>query len=138
PEAKIIHLKRDARAVCWSIYKNYFSGKGNGWAYDMTDIVNFYRSYVKTMNTWHKMFPNQIYDVSYEKLTVNQKVETEKLLEHCNLEWDENCLNFHKNTRGVKTASSSQVRKKMYQGSSDAWKKYEPYIDPLIKGLKGY
>ena len=138
PEAKIIHLKRDARAVCWSIYKNYFSGKGNGWAYDMTDIVNFYRSYVKTMNTWHKMFPNQIYDVSYEKLTINQKVETKKLLEHCNLEWDENCLNFHKNTRGVKTASSSQVRKKMYQGSSEAWKKYEKYLQPLINGLKSY
>ena len=104
----------------------------------MTDIVNFYRSYVKTMNAWHKMFPNQIYDVSYEKLTVNQKVETEKLLEHCDLSWDNNCMNFHKNTRGVKTASSSQVRKKMYQGSSEAWKKYEKYLQPLINGLKSY
>ena len=138
PEAKIIHLKRDARAVCWSIYKNFFSGKGNSWAYDMTDIANFYCSYVKTMNTWHEMFPNKIYDVSYEKLTENQKVETEKLLDYCDLSWDSNCMNFHKNTRGVKTASSSQVRKKMYQGSSEAWKKYEKYLQPLINGLKSY
>lgn len=138
PEAKIIHLKRDARAVCWSIYKNFFSGKGNGWAYNMNDIVDFYCSYVKTMNTWHEMFPNQIYDISYEKLTENQQVETQKLLKYCDLEWDENCLNFHKNTRGVVTASSSQVRKKMYQGSSEAWKKYETYLQPFIKALESY
>lgn len=138
PEAKIIHLKRDARAVCWSIYKNFFSGKGNGWAYDVTDIANFYCSYVKTMNTWHEMFPDKIYDVSYEKLTENQKVETEKLLDYCGLAWDKNCMNFHKNTRGVRTASSSQVRKKMYQGSSEAWKKYEKYLQPLLNELKSY
>ena len=138
PEAKIIHLKRDARAVCWSIYKNFFSGKGNAWAYNMNDIVDFYCSYVKTMNTWHEMFPNQIYDISYEKLTENQQVETQKLLKYCDLEWDENCLNFHKNTRGVVTASSSQVRKKMYQGSSEAWKKYETYLQPFIKALESY
>jgi tetratricopeptide (TPR) repeat protein len=138
PEAKIIHLKRDARAVCWSIYKSYFSVKGNGWAYDMTDIVNFYSLYVKTMDSWHKLFPNKIYDVSYEKLTVNQKVETEKLLKYCDLTWNDSCLNFHNNTRAVKTASSSQVRKKMYQGSSEAWRKYESYLQPLIKELKPY
>jgi tetratricopeptide (TPR) repeat protein len=138
PEAKIIHLKRDARAVCWSIYKSYFSVKGNGWAYDMTDIVNYYSSYVKTMDAWHQLFPSKIYDVSYEKLTINQKVETENLLKYCNLEWNESCLNFHKNTRAVKTASSSQVRKKMYQGSSEAWKKYESNLKPLIEGLKSY
>ena len=90
------------------------------------------------MNTWHEMFPNQIYDISYEKLTENQQVETQKLLKYCDLEWDENCLNFHKNTRGVVTASSSQVRKKMYQGSSEAWKKYETYLQPFIKALESY
>ena len=90
------------------------------------------------MAFWHELFPNKIYDISYEDLTTNQEEETRKLLEYCDLDWDENCLNFHKNERAVKTASALQVREKMYQGSSDVWKEYEAYLKPLIKGLKSF
>ena len=76
--------------------------------------------------------------MSYEKLTENQKSETKKLLKYCDLDWDKNCLEFYNNDRGIKTASASQVRQKMYQGSSEAWKQYEPYIQPLLSGLDGY
>ena len=87
---------------------------------------------------WHEKYPNKIYDICYEDLTTNQLDETRKLLDYCDLEWDENCLNFHKNKRAVETASATQVRKKMYQGSSDAWKKYNQYLNPLINGLDKY
>jgi tetratricopeptide (TPR) repeat protein len=137
PEAKIIHLKRDARAVCWSNYKHYFSA-GNGFSFSQEDLVKFYELYSEMMEYWHKLFPNKIYDINYEELTKNQKKETQKLLKYCDLDWDENCLKFHKNTRGVVTASSSQIRQKMYQGSSEAWKKYESNLIPLIEGLKSY
>ena len=90
------------------------------------------------MNFWHKKFPGKIYDMSYEELTNNQEEETKKLIKYCELEWDKNCLNFHKNKRAVKTASFLQVREKMYQGSSEAWKTYEAHIQHLIKGLKPY
>ena len=90
------------------------------------------------MDFWHKLFPNKIYDLNYEKLTENQKKETEKLLKYCELDWDKKCLEFHKNDREIKTASPSQVRQKMYQGSSEAWKQYEPYIETLIDGLKSF
>ena len=137
PEAKIIHIKRDARAICWSNYKHYFSA-GNGFSFDQDDLVKFYTLYSEMMEFWHKLFPKKIYDISYEELTKNQKNETHKLLNYCELDWDDNCLNFHKNSRGVVTASSSQVRQKMYQGSSEAWKKYESNLKPIIEGLKSY
>jgi tetratricopeptide (TPR) repeat protein len=138
PDAKIIHLKRDPRAICWSIYKSNWSETGYGFSYNINDLVKFYGLYSKLMDFWHKKFPGKIYDVCYEDLTANQEQETKKLLEYCELDWDENCLNFHKNKRAVKTASSLQVREKMYQGSSEAWKKYEAHIQPLIDGLKPY
>ena len=138
PEAKIIHLKRDARATCWSIYKNYFDSDGIGYSYDQNDLAQYYGLYSDLMSFWHERFPDQIYDICYEDLTTNQEEETRKLLEYCDLDWDENCLNFHSNKRAVKTASALQVRKKMYQGSSEAWKKYEAYLQPLIKGLKSF
>jgi len=136
PEAKIIHLKRDARATCWSIYKHYFDSKGNGFSCNQDDLAKYYGLYSEMMAFWHELYPNKIYDITYEDLTTNQEEETRKLLEYCDLDWDENCLNFHENNRAVKTASALQVREKMYQGSSDDWKKYEAYLKPLLNELK--
>jgi len=143
PEAKIVHLKRDARATCWSIYRRYFFRVGNGWcnhgwAYNLDDLAGFYGLYTDLMDFWHQTFPGKIYDICYEDLTTNQEEETRKLLDYCELDWDENCLNFHATKRAVKTASALQVRQKMYQGSSEAWKKHEAYLQPLINGLSSY
>ena len=136
PEAKIIHMNRNPMATCWSIYKYDF--RGNAYSFNQEDIVNYYELYKDLMGFWNKLFPNKIYDVCYEDLTTNQELETRKLLKYCELDWDESCLNFHTNKTVVKTTSSMQVRQKMYQGSSEAWKKYEAYLQPLIKGLSHY
>jgi hypothetical protein len=138
PEAKIVHLKRDARATCWSNYQCFFTNKENGYSYNLDDLAGFYGMYVELMDFWHQLFPGKIYDICYEDLTTKQEEETRKLLEYCELDWDENCLNFHTTKRAVKTASALQVRQKMYQGSSEAWKKHEAYLQPLIKGLSSY
>jgi tetratricopeptide (TPR) repeat protein len=138
PEAKIIHLKRDARAICWSIYKNNFPQSGIGFGNNMEDLASYYSSYSEMMAFWHERFPGKIYDLNYENLTTNQEKETRKLLKYCELEWDDNCLKFHKNKRAVKTASTLQVRKKIYKNSSDAWKKYESHLGPLIIPLSSY
>ena len=138
PEAKIVHMKRDARAICWSIYKSNFRNNGNGYSYNFDDLAGFYGLYTDLMDFWHQLFPDRIYDMCYEDLTTNQEEETRKLLEYCEIEWDDNCLNFHNSKRAVKTASALQVRQKMYQGSSEAWKKYEVHLKPLIKALSAY
>ena len=133
PEAKILHMKRDPMAICWSIYKSFFNG--NAYSFNQEDLATYYAFYKELMEFWNKLFPNKIYDVYYENLTADQELETRKLLKYCDLDWDKNCLDFHINKTAVKTTSSMQVRQKMYQGSSRVWKKYEAYLQPLIKGL---
>ncbi|MFV2015636.1 MAG: sulfotransferase, partial [Candidatus Heimdallarchaeota archaeon] len=113
PEAKIVHLSRDSRATCWSIYKRCFSSTGNGYAYDPADLVEYYKLYIDLMSFWRERYPDSIYDLCYEELTNNQEQETRNLLEFCNLEWEEQCLDFHKTKNVVRTTSSAQVRKKM-------------------------
>jgi len=137
PEAKVINLQRDPVATCWSIFKHYFSSKGGGFAYDLVDIAEFYKLYIDLMDFWQERFPNQIYDLNYEALTENQEKETRKLLNYCGLDWEDQCLEFHKTKRAVKTASSVQVRQEMYKGSSETWRKYETLIQPMIQALKG-
>tara|TARA_B110000008_G_C16954764_1_gene557717 strand:+ start:19 stop:2094 length:2076 start_codon:yes stop_codon:yes gene_type:complete len=138
PGAKIIHLKRDARATCWSNYKCFFLKNENAYSYNLEDLAEFYGLYHDLMGFWHEKFPNKIYDLCYENLTTNQEEETRNLLDYCELDWDENCLNFHKNKREVKTASAVQVRQKMYQGSSEVWKQYKNNLSPLINALISY
>ena len=124
-------------ATCWSIYKHHFAGKGNGYGYDMEALAEVYKLYVELMSFWRERFAESIYDLGYEKLTENQEDETRKLLQFCDLEWEERCLDFHNTKRAVKTASNVQVRTKMYKGSSEAWRKYEKHLQPLINEL-GY
>lgn len=134
PDAKIINLNRDPRAVCWSCYKHYFPS-GYGFTFDLRDLANFYSLYRGLMSYWRKCFPGKIYDLGYEDLTREQEAETRKLLAYCKLDWEEQCLNFHETQRPVITASSVQVRKPMYRGSSESWRKFESYLQPLLKEL---
>ena len=138
PEAKIVHVKRDARATCWSNFKNYFSREGNGFAYSLQDVAEYYKMYIDLMAFWHEMFPGRIYDLNYEALTEHQKDETQKLLEYVGLKWEDQCLEFHKTKRAVQTASATQVRQKMYQGSSEEWRKYEKHLEPMVELLRGF
>jgi tetratricopeptide (TPR) repeat protein len=138
PGASIIHVKRDARATCWSNYKQYFSERGNGYAYDLQDVTEYFKMYVDLMSYWHELFPDRIVDLDYESLTENQEEETRKLLGQIGLEWEDQCLDFHKTERAVQTASALQVRRAMYQDSSSDWQKYEKYLEPMVEALRGF
>ena len=135
PSAKIIHLNRDPIAVCWSMYQRFFPADGLNFCYDLADLATFQRLHDNLMRFWNKLYPGKIYEISYEALTENQDLETRQLLQFCDLPWQDGCLDFHKTEREVKTASSSQVRNKMYKGSSEAWRNFERHLQPLIKGL---
>jgi hypothetical protein len=138
PEAKIIHVKRDARATCWSNYKLYFPSKGMGFAFDLQDVAEYYKMYIDLMAFWHEKYPRRIYDLNYEALTEHQGRETHKLLEYVGLNWEEQCVEFHETKRVVRTSSATQVRQKMYRGSSEEWRKYEKHLQPMIELLRGF
>jgi len=137
PEAKIVHVKRNPAATCWSNYKHYFPAKGLGHCYDLNDLVTYYGLYQELMLFWQEQFGNRIYNLNYDNLTINQEKETRALLQHLDLQWEEGCLSPQNNKRSVRTASQQQVRQQVYQGSSQKWRKFEPFIggafDSLLK-----
>ena len=135
PEAKIVHAQRNAAATCWSNYKQYFTTKGLGYCYDLKDVVSYYELYTDLLELWQSEYSDRIYNLNYEKLTTQQESETKKLIDHLGLDWEEACLSPHKNKRSVRTASQQQVRQKVYQGSSEAWRKYEPFLNNAFDSL---
>ena len=135
PEAKIVHVKRDARATCWSIFKHYLANKENGFTHSLEDIVNYYKMYSALMRFWHTQFPDQIYDLNYEELTEHPELHTRKMLTHIGLDWDPLCMEFDTVTEPVLTASSAQVRRKIYTDSSAQWKNYRPFTQSMETDL---
>jgi hypothetical protein len=107
-----------------------------GYAFDRKDVAQFYNLHADLMDFWQKKFPEKIYTLNYEKLTENQEEETRKLFAYLGLDWEGKVLDFHKSERSVRTASNQQVRKKMYKGSSEEWKKYEPWLGEMLEILK--
>jgi len=133
PEAKIIHVKRDPAATCWSNYKHYFSVTGLGYAYDLEDCVSYYKLYEDLLKTWQSYYPSRIYNLNYENLTTNPKAETRQLIKNLGINWEDACLYPHQNPRSVRTASSYQIRKKIYKNSSRSWRVYKPYLNSLFE-----
>ena len=132
PEAKVIHVKRDPAATCWSNFKNYFQAKGLGYSYDLKDTVNYFKLYQDLMQFWDEQYSEYIYHLDYDKLTIEQEPETRKLIEYLKLGWEDDCLSPQENKRSVRTASQQQVRQKVYTGSSQAWRKFEPYLNGVF------
>lgn len=134
PEARIVHVQRNPVATCWSMYKRLFNA--NGFTNDLGDLGEYYQLYEDLMAFWDTAFPGRIHELVYETLTDNQEVETRRLLEYCGLTWEDACLDFHRTKRAIRTASSGQVRKKIYTGSSEAWRHYESHLGPLLEIFK--
>ena len=128
PDAKIVHVIRDPAATCWSNYKQYFQSTDLGYCYDIEDVSKYFKNYRDLMKSWEPYYKDQIYELRYEKLTENTKSETQGLINYLGLNWEAKCLEPQENERNVGTAASLQVRQKVYQGSSDAWRKYEPFL----------
>ena len=135
PEAKIIHVKRNAAAICWSNYRTYFSSKGLGYCYNLKDVVEYYNLYEDLMKLWQLHYDDRIFHLNYENLIANQYDQTRKLIQYLELDWEEACLSPHQNKRSVKTASQEQVRQKLYKGSSEAWLRFEKILNGAFDKL---
>jgi tetratricopeptide (TPR) repeat protein len=135
PDAKVIHVNRDPAATCWSNYKHYFIDKDLGYCYNLDDTVTYFGLYTDLMQFWLGHYGDRIYNLNYDNLTINQDDETRKLIEYLELEWENGCLSPQHNKRSVRTVSQQQVRQKVYQGSSQQWRKFEPYLNGAFNQL---
>jgi tetratricopeptide (TPR) repeat protein len=135
PEAKLVHVQRNAAAVCWANFKHYFPSDGFGYCYSLDDMASYYGLYKDLMGYWEAVLPNTTFEVDYELLTVSQESQTYELIRDLGLGWEESCLRPEENERPVATASNMQIREKVYSGSSMKWQNFAPYIGDAFATL---
>lgn len=140
PKVKIIALRRGAMDSCLSNFRQLFSTQFSyyNYTFDLDDTAYFYRLFDDLMTHWRETLPaDRFMEVHYEDIVHDQDNQTRKLLDFCDLGFEEACLRFHENTAAVSTASSVQVRQPLYSGSIGRWKKYGNKLDDLYIVLKG-
>ena len=135
PNAKIINARRHPLDSSFGSYKQLFAS-GQPFSYDLCELGEYYIEYQRLMDHWHAVIPGKVLDVNYEDVVADLDTQVKRILDYCELPFEEACLRFHETDRAVKTASSEQVRKPIYASSVNLWKNYEPYIDELIEILE--
>ncbi len=125
PNSKIIHCYRNPMDNCFSIFKNFFTSRELTFAYNLDEIIQFYNLYEDLMIYWKKVIPKFIIDIKYENIVQNSEEEIKRLINKCDLKWNDSCLKFYNNKRAISTTSDVQARKKIYKTSINTWKKYE-------------
>jgi tetratricopeptide (TPR) repeat protein len=138
PDSPIIHCNRDPMDTCVSCYYQNFAAATSGMAFsfDLTSLGQYYRLYQDVMAHWREVLPGRVYDIHYESLVSNPQPEIEKLLKHCNLEWEDACMEHNKSTHITTTASYDQVRQPINTKSVERWKRYGKELNRLKASLK--
>jgi tetratricopeptide (TPR) repeat protein len=130
PNAKIICLRRNPMDTCLSNFRQLFSTGFSyyNYAYSLTDTAEFYIRFHKLIARFAADLGERFYQVHYESVVADPKTEIQNLLQYCELPWQDQCLNFQDNAAPVATASSVQVRQKIYNTAIQRWRHYEPWL----------
>jgi tetratricopeptide (TPR) repeat protein len=134
PKAKIIDARRHPMACCFSAFKQEFA-QGQHYTYSLEDIGLYYRDYVDFMAHFDRVLPGRIHRVIYESMIDDTEAEIRRLLDYCQLPFEEACLRFHENSRPVRTPSAQQVRKPIFRDSIEQWRHYDKWLEPMQAAL---
>jgi len=135
PNAKIIDARRYPLDSCLSSYRQLFA-RGQSFTYDLTEIGEYFLQYQRMMDHWHEVLPGRCLTVQYEEVVTDFENQVRRLLDYCELPWEDACLNFYDTERPVRTASSEQVRQPVYRKSVNFWRNYEAHLAELIDVLE--
>lgn len=134
PNAKIIHVTRDAMDSCFSSFKQLFA-EAYYHSYDLQEMARHHVRYRRLMSRWQGVLGDRMLQVSYEKIVEDIDINARNLIKYLDLEWQDACLAFYEQSSSVTTASAAQVREKAHTRSVGLWRHYETQLEPARRIL---
>ena len=134
PSAKIIDARRGPIDTCVGNYRQLFA-QGKNQSYDLQELGEYYLQYRRMMDHWDEVLPGWILRVQYEDVVNDLERQVRRILDYCELPWEDACLNYFESDRDVHTASSEQVREPIYKDAIGYWKNYESHLNELVEVL---
>lgn len=136
PAARIVHTVRHPLDTCLSGFFQHIDQNAAGYSTDLGDAGHYFGEYRRLMAHWKSLYPESIFDFDYDAFVASPRPALKALLEFLGLNWNDDCLDFHRRKNTVKTASYWQVRKPLYADSSGRWRNYDAHLRPLRDALK--
>jgi tetratricopeptide (TPR) repeat protein len=136
PAAKFVHTVRSPLDNCLSIFFQHLDQAAVSYSSDLRDIGHYYGQHRRLMAHWRSLFPGDIFDLRYDAFVREPAPALAELLTFLGLEWDDRCLEFHRQPGVVKTASYWQVRRPLYTQASGRWRNYRAHLGPLREALR--
>lgn len=130
PNATIIDARRHPMAAGFSNFRQNYD-RGATWTYSLDSIGHYYRDYLRLMRHFDQVMPGTIHRIINERLIENFEPEVRRLLDRVGVPFDPACLDFHRSTRPVRSASAEQVRRPINREGVDQWRAFEPWLGPL-------
>jgi tetratricopeptide (TPR) repeat protein len=134
PGARIVHLRKHPLDSCFAMYKTLFR-MGYPFSYSLVDLGRYYLAYHGLMTHWREVMPDGFLEVDYETLVLSQEATSRELVAHCGLDWEDACLDFHRNAGPSAAASAAEARRSRYQSSVQRWRAYSRQLEPLADFL---
>ena len=128
PHAQFLWIHRDPRDNLLSCFLHYI---GAPQATTLARLIDARVAHEKLMRHWQNLYPERIFEVSYEDLVADFKSQVHQILKFLKLPIDDSCLKFHQSDRVVMTPSREQVRKPINASAVARWRKYEPFLEEL-------
>jgi tetratricopeptide (TPR) repeat protein len=135
PRARIVALMREPMDSCYAIYKTLFAG-AYPFSYDLLELGQYYAAWHRLMRHWCDVLGDTLLVVHYEDLVTHQEAISRRIVAHCGLAWQDECLAFYQQSTAVTTASAAQIRQPMYSSSVGKWRHLESELFPLIETLR--
>jgi tetratricopeptide (TPR) repeat protein len=141
PGARVVCLRRSPFDLLFANFRQLFATGFSyySYGYDFGDAAHFVAQFERMADHFETALPaDRFTAIRYEDIIANQRGETERLLAFCGLEWEDACMDFHRNTEPVATASSVQVRSPLYSSSLGQWRRYSKGSVMAVEELRKY
>jgi hypothetical protein len=131
PKAKFINTVRNTKDNIFAIFQQFLSNLS--WTHSLEDILEYTNNYLTIIEFFKKKYPQKIFSVNLEELTLNKEKITKNVYEFCELEWDKKALEFYKRKDlFTSTASNIQIRSDLYSYDPNKYKAYQYLLKNFI------
>tara|TARA_B100000989_G_scaffold240224_1_gene187088 strand:- start:430 stop:1866 length:1437 start_codon:yes stop_codon:yes gene_type:complete len=127
PKSKIIVCKRNYFHNFVAIFQQCLNGLP--WTHKPSSILKYIKNFELLIKSIKENDYKNVLFVNLEDLTNNPEINSKKILNFCELEWNENVLKFYeRKDLLIKTASNVQLRKKIFKYNNDKFIPYEKHL----------
>lgn len=134
PSARFVVMRRDPRDVVLSCFRVNFTPGAGAWAFsDLEETALHYDSLMRLIDLAHDLLPIALHEVRYDRLVGDFEPTVRALAAFIGIAWTDDFVGFADTarSRGVRTASETQVRKGLYNGGGQ-WRRYADALAPVL------